>query len=515
LIAKAFNVKALVEGRPLVLGIARNICCSLSKLCDREGSDVMKKNSNEVNANKGNSGGVEIDVSVLSKMFTIQVFGQVALGVDFRLISDHDDYTAIDMSSYSITNEDNCNKIAGSNFDDNDATKRSHDNLRVVKLTTQARALEFLLNDINLRVATSSVLNPCLQFYWIPTRYNREYHKMKNIVKNLMYEIIEEGRSAMKVESIGGEMAASSITSNGEKLDGSNKHSTKKRYDNMLTNIIRAHEDVSAENLSKITTTLLFAGYETSSITISYALYNLSQHPRCQERVADEVRRLLGEYMYGNDDARTVEKINEDSLRYTYACITESMRLCPTVLQTARDLLKPLDLDGCVIPVGTRVFINLVKLHVDERNFDRPLEFCPERWVRWEDGEWIEREDEVESIDRKGNPSSSRVDNNMHTNDYCHNQGPKSNNPHHQSQNEHAETIPAANPKNFLAFSHGARNCVGKRLAILETTMMVAMIVKDFIVERDANKPLEKKRRLVSWNPETLPLIFKKRVMAD
>lgn len=260
LIAKAFNVKALVEGRPLVLGIARNICCSLSKMCDRERSIAAKKNNEEVNAKRGNSGGVEIDVSILSKMFTIQVFGQVALGVDFRLISDHDDYTAIDMSNYSINNEDDCNEIAGSNFVDADVAKRSHENLRVVKLTTQARALEFLLNDINLRVATSSVLNPCLQFYWIPTRYNREYHKMKNIVKNLMHEIIEEGRSALKVESIGGEMAASSITSNGEKLDDSDKHSTKKRYDNMLTNIIRAHEDVSAENLSKITTTLLFAG---------------------------------------------------------------------------------------------------------------------------------------------------------------------------------------------------------------------------------------------------------------
>lgn len=259
-------------------------------------------------------------------------------------------------------------------------------------------------------------------------------------------------------------------------------------------------------------------GYETSSITISYALYNLSQHMRCQERVAEEVWRLFGECRNSNDDARIVEKINEESLRYTYACITESLRLCPTVLQTARDLLKPFDLDGYVIPVGTRVFINLVKLHVDKRNFDRPLEFCPERWVRWEDGKWIERDYEVESSDGKDSPSSSRVDNNnnnKHTNDHCHNQGPKSNNPHHQSQNEHAETIPAANPKNFLAFSHGARNCVGKRLAILETTMVIAMIIKDFIVESDASKPLEKKRRLVSWNPETLPLIFKKRIMAD
>ncbi len=254
-------------------------------------------------------------------------------------------------------------------------------------------------------------------------------------------------------------------------------------------------------------------GYETSSITISYALYNLSQHPRCQERVAEEVRILLGDSRNDNDDLKTVENIKEDNLRYTYACIMESMRLCPTVLQTARDLLKPLDLDGYVIPEGTRVFINLVKLHVDERNFDRPLEFCPERWVRWVNGTWIERDFEAESMD--SNPSSGRVGNDSRANDICHNQGPKSKNPHHQLQNLHAETIPAANPKNFLAFSYGARNCVGKRLAILETTMMIAMIIKDFVVESAANKPLEKKRRLVSWYPETLPLIFKKRVLAD
>jgi len=172
----------------------------------------------------------------------------------------------------------------------------------------------------------------------------------------------------------------------------------------------------------------------------------------------EEVTRIFSEH--GND-----EVINENEFKYLHSTIMESLRLMPTVLLSSRIIQRDISIGKATIPSGTSVLLPLAGILKNERNFERATEFIPERWVRWGRDGWIERDVQTEEK-RYGNISR-----------------PKSTNVQYQEQNEQAETISAANRGNFLAFSHGVRDCIGKRLANLEVTIFIAYIVKNFIVE--------------------------------
>ncbi len=119
------------------------------------------------------------------------------------------------------------------------------------------------------------------------------------------------------------------------------------------------------------------------------------------------------------------------------------------------------------------MIVPLPKALIDERNFERAKEYIPTRWVRWSAAtdEWIERD---------------------------HTKEPK----------DHGMIVSAADPANFLAFSDGARDCVGKRLAINESLYAISYIMKYFKVEYDATKPINPRRRLTSWFPHDLQIKF-------
>jgi len=158
----------------------------------------------------------------------------------------------------------------------------------------------------------------------------------------------------------------------------------------------------------------------------------------------------------------------------------------PTVLLSSRIIQRDISIGKATIPSGTSVLLPLAGILKSERNFQRAAQFIPERWIRWEGDGWIERDEQTEeNSDDNSNPKSTNVQ--------------------YQEQNEQAETISAANRSNFLAFSHGVRDCIGKRLANLEVTIFIAYIVKD------TGPPLEFERRLVTYFPHNLPITFRKR----
>lgn len=71
-INSAFSALALVDYRQHVFEVAKNIISSLQTMC-----------------NKGRNGSVQMNALSLSALFTIDVFGKVALGHDFNSSSEH------------------------------------------------------------------------------------------------------------------------------------------------------------------------------------------------------------------------------------------------------------------------------------------------------------------------------------------------------------------------------------------------------------------------------------------
>jgi len=213
---------------------------------------------------------------------------------------------------------------------------------------------------------------------------------------------------------------------------------------------------------------------------------------------------------------------DDDDLPYCRAVLTESLRLNMPVIFTTRVLSKDLTLDtgyeddansrGSRVTIlkGTRVIINPEMIHRDERNFDRALEFLPERWVRWDErmGGWVDRDYNVEV---KGSPTQQHAPT-SETASSIATTTPPSLSSEYAAEHLHADRIPAANPANFFAFSDGARNCVGRRLAIMESTLLIAEILRDFCVGlADEDYEMVKVLNFVSVRPSKLPLKFWKR----
>jgi cytochrome P450 len=253
-------------------------------------------------------------------------------------------------------------------------------------------------------------------------------------------------------------------------------------------------------NVTQILHTLLVAGYETTAISLSYTMYCLSKHPRCQDRACEEARRVLVTL-----DANT--KFDEDALPYCKAIITESLRMHVPVIFTTRVSSKNLVLDtddegGMVtIPKDTRFIVNPTMIHMDERNFERAEEFLPERWVRWENGGWVDRDFEKEKSAATATGACAVTAT-----------PPPSLSGKYTKENAHADTISAANPQNFFAFSDGARNCIGRRLAMMESTIFVAVLFRDMCVDlAEKGYELVKERRFVILAPKNLTIAFWKR----
>jgi cytochrome P450 len=117
---------------------------------------------------------------------------------------------------------------------------------------------------------------------------------------------------------------------------------------------------------------LLFAGYETTAATLIYALYLLDDNPRVADRFYDEVDTVL--------DGRTPTAADVPDLEYVQAVISETWRLYPPVPRFTSEAMADVDVNGHRIPEGSLVEAPQWLLHRDERFWDDPLAFRPERW---------------------------------------------------------------------------------------------------------------------------------------
>lgn len=68
------------------------------------------------------------------------------------------------------------------------------------------------------------------------------------------------------------------------------------------------------------------AGFETSSTTMSFCLYEIAKHPEIQRKVQAEIDEVLAK----NGGNLTYDSINE--MKYLEACIDESLRKYPPVI---------------------------------------------------------------------------------------------------------------------------------------------------------------------------------------
>ena len=118
--------------------------------------------------------------------------------------------------------------------------------------------------------------------------------------------------------------------------------------------------------------TLFLAGHETTANVLSWTWFLLGQNPEVEEKLIEELRRVLG--------GRVPTPADLPQLVYTDMVLRESMRLYPPVWVIGRRALAPFRLGEYELPADTNMLISQLILHRDARYFPEPLQFNPDRW---------------------------------------------------------------------------------------------------------------------------------------
>lgn len=124
------------------------------------------------------------------------------------------------------------------------------------------------------------------------------------------------------------------------------------------------------ERLRDQMVTMIFAGHDTTTGSLTFAFWLLANHPEVRERFQAEVDEL--------DGPPTLEDL--DDLTVTDRIVTETLRLFPPVYGLPRRATTDVAFDGFRIPEGARMMAAIRETQRDDRFYDAPTKFRPSRW---------------------------------------------------------------------------------------------------------------------------------------
>ncbi|KAE8664833.1 Cytochrome P450 82G1 [Hibiscus syriacus] len=130
------------------------------------------------------------------------------------------------------------------------------------------------------------------------------------------------------------------------------------------------------DTIVKATTMILtLTGGESTSVTITWALSLLLNHPNVVKAAREELEHQVG-------TERWVEESDIKNLKYLQAIVKETLRLYPPGPITGiREATQDCRIAGYDVSKGTRLIVNIWKLHRDPRVWENADLFQPERFM--------------------------------------------------------------------------------------------------------------------------------------
>nr|CAD7423587.1 unnamed protein product [Timema monikensis] len=147
---------------------------------------------------------------------------------------------------------------------------------------------------------------------------------------------------------------------------------TKKKDTKELKTLEYTDEDLVAQAIIFFT-----AGFETTSITTGFALYELAMNPQVQKKLREQIGQVLDTH----DGHITYEAISD--MKYLDMVLSETLRMYPPLPFLDRNCVKDFTIPGTdiVIEKNTPVYIPTLGMHRDPILFPEPLKFRPERFT--------------------------------------------------------------------------------------------------------------------------------------
>lgn len=147
---------------------------------------------------------------------------------------------------------------------------------------------------------------------------------------------------------------------------------------NLLSMFISARDPqsdtpaLSDDELVDQAVTMYSAGTETTAGAVNWSLYLAATHPAVQDRLADEVTRVLGGRTAGWDDL--------PRLTYVRQVFTEALRMYPPGWFLTRQTEKDTELGPYAIAEGTTIAYSPYLISHLPELYPDPLRFDPDRW---------------------------------------------------------------------------------------------------------------------------------------
>ncbi|XP_044260317.1 probable cytochrome P450 6a23 [Tribolium madens] len=144
----------------------------------------------------------------------------------------------------------------------------------------------------------------------------------------------------------------------------------------MLIDLRKEGAEISLDEVIAQCFIFFLAGFETSSTTMTFALYELAKNHQIQDKLRDEIVQVLRKY----NDEITYEGITE--MKYLDQVIEESLRKYPPLPFVTRTCVMDYKVphSDLIIEKGRRVILPILALHHDPQFWPEPQNFDPERF---------------------------------------------------------------------------------------------------------------------------------------
>lgn len=184
---------------------------------------------------------------------------------------------------------------------------------------------------------------------WVPTPFNRRVNKAFLTRETLMRQIVTERYAQTSLDEA--DLLDMLIAARLEENDRQFRPA-----------------DIVAEMIS-----IVFAGHETTAMTLTWFFYLLTQMPEVETRVRAEVEGVL--------QGRVPTMADLPHMPYTRQVLEEVLRLYPSVYVTLREAEKADSFGGYAVPAGTIFVLNIRGLHHSPHYWQDPKQFNPNRFT--------------------------------------------------------------------------------------------------------------------------------------
>ncbi|CAG8789660.1 12896_t:CDS:2, partial [Cetraspora pellucida] len=235
------------------------------------------------------------------------------------------------------------------------------------------------------------------------------------------------------------------------KLDFKNTPQKLKSKHDLLTNLITANynaksnmtESLSDEDIRALIFDVFLAGSDTSSNMLCFMIYYICHNTHVKQKLFDEIDSVFP----NNSDTLSITFEHLEKLKYCESIVKETFRMMPVLPVSQRVASAECEVAGYTWPAKTTFHLNFASIHMNEKYWDNPTIFDPDRFYLKNDLSEL-NDDDLNNFD-----------------------------------NENRKFIQGRDKYSLVMFGGGIRICPGRKLAMINILSFMTLMFKKYDVE--------------------------------